>query len=222
MEADVTGHSNELPTVGLGGSAGSISALQTFFKAMPADSGMAFVVILHLSPEHESTLAEVLQHSTSMPVRQVNETEKVEANHVYVIPPAKALTSMDGQLRLSRLQTEQGRRAAIDLFFRTLADTHGPRASAIVLSGADSDGALGVKRIKERGGLTIAQDPDEALHREMPSAAIATGMSADRAKSREAGYRHHLVKPYGIEQLPNVLREAAQERAARLAAGAMA
>jgi len=176
MEADVTGHSNELPTVGLGGSAGSISALQTFFKAMPADSGMAFVVILHLSPEHESTLAEVLQHSTSMPVRQVNETEKVEANHVYVIPPAKALTSMDGQLRLSRLQTEQGRRAAIDLFFRTLADTHGPRASAIVLSGADSDGALGVKRIKERGGLTIAQDPDEALHREMPSAAIATGM----------------------------------------------
>jgi two-component system, chemotaxis family, CheB/CheR fusion protein len=167
---------DSVPMVGLGGSAGSISALQSFFKTMPADSGMAFVVILHLSPNHESTLAEVLQHSTRMPVVQVNENEEVQPNRVYVIPPGKALSSLDGRLSVSKLTTERGRRVAVDLFFRTLADTHGPRAAAIVLSGADGDGSIGIKRIKERGGLTIAQDPDEAQHREMPSTAIATGM----------------------------------------------
>ncbi|MBS1133322.1 MAG: putative histidine kinase, hybrid [Burkholderiaceae bacterium] len=149
-----------LPMVGLGGSAGSIPALQTFFRAMPPDSGMAFVVILNLSPEHESTLAEILQHATTMPVIQVHDTEKVEANRVYVIPPGKALASMDGTLRLADLAPERGRRVAVDLFFRTLADTHGPHSAAIVLSGADGDGTIGIKRIKERGGLTIAQDPD--------------------------------------------------------------
>ena len=165
-----------LPVVGLGGSAGSIPALQSFFRTMPPDSGMAFVVILHLSPDHESTLAEVLQQSTPMPVVQVRDKEPVKPNCVYVIPPGKALASLDGQLRLEPLNTPRGSRVAVDLFFRTLAETHGPQAAAIVLSGADGDGAIGVKRIKERGGLTIAQDPDEAMHREMPSTAIATGM----------------------------------------------
>ena len=168
--------SASLPIVGLGGSAGSIPALQSFFRTMPPDSGMAFVVILHLSPDHESTLAEVLQQSTPMPVVQVHDKEPVKPNCVYVIPPGKALASLDGQLRLEPLHTPRGSRVAVDLFFRTLAETHGPQAAAIVLSGADGDGAIGVKRIKERGGLTIAQDPDEAEHREMPSTAIATGM----------------------------------------------
>ena len=165
-----------LPMVGLGGSAGSIQGLQSFFRAMPADSGLVFVVILHLSSEHESTLAQLLQHSTTMPVEQVNARVEVQANHVYVIPPGKQLASADGHLEVSDLSDDRGRRVAVDLFFRTLADTHGAHAAAIVLSGADGDGAIGIKRIKERGGLTIAQDPKEAEHPGMPRSAIGTGM----------------------------------------------
>ncbi|MDQ6639514.1 MAG: PAS domain S-box protein [Pseudomonadota bacterium] len=165
-----------LPMVGLGGSAGGLAALQAFFAAAPADTGMAFVVVMHLSADHESLLAEILQRATSMPVQQVNETARVVANHVYVIPPGKTLSSANGHLTCSDITPDRGRRVAVDLFFRTLADTHGPRAAAIVLSGADGDGAIGVKRIKERGGLTIAQDPDEAEHSSMPRSAIATGM----------------------------------------------
>jgi two-component system CheB/CheR fusion protein len=164
------------PMVGLGGSAGSIQALGEFFRAMPADSGMVFVVILHLSPTHESTMAEVLGRATTMPVVQAEDGQKVSGDHVYVIPPGKYLTTVDGHLRLIDLKSDKGKRVAVDLFFRSLADTHGPHAAAVVLSGADGDGALGIKRIKERGGLTIAQDPDEAEHPAMPRAAISTGM----------------------------------------------
>jgi len=165
-----------LPMVGIGGSAGSISALQAFFEATPPDLGVSYVVIMHLSPEHESNLAAILQRSTVMPVRQVTTTERVEANHVYVIPPRKVLTSLDGFLRLSDMPAARGKRVAVDLFFRTLADTHGPHAVAVVLSGTDGDGAIGIKRIKERGGLTIAQDPQDAEYDGMPRAAIGTGM----------------------------------------------
>ena len=162
--------------VGLGGSAGGIAALQGFFASAPADSGMAFVVVMHLAADRESALAQILQRSTSMPVEQVKRHVKVKANHVYVIPPGKTLKAANGYLACADLSAERGRRVAVDLFFRTLADTHGPHAAAIVLSGADGDGAIGIKRIKERGGLTIAQDPDEAEHSGMPRSAIATGM----------------------------------------------
>jgi two-component system CheB/CheR fusion protein len=162
--------------VGLGGSAGSIQALQRFFRTMPEASGMAFVVVLHLSPEHQSLLTEILQRSTAMPVRQANDGDPVQANCVYVIPPGKHLTLTNSHLRLTELPREPGRRMTVDLFFRSLADTHGSHAVAIVLSGGDGDGAVGIKRIKERGGLTIAQDPASAEHTGMPTAAIATGM----------------------------------------------
>jgi len=165
-----------VPMVGLGGSAGGIAALQGFFASAPADSGMAFVVVMHLSAEHESMLPQIIQRSTPMPVTQVAESIEVEPDHVYVIPPGKALESANGHLTCTDLTPDRGRRVAVDLFFRTLADTHGPRAAAIVLSGADGDGAIGIKRVKERGGLTIAQDPDEAEHSSMPRSAIATGL----------------------------------------------
>ncbi|MBV9489367.1 MAG: PAS domain-containing protein [Verrucomicrobia bacterium] len=164
------------PIVGLGGSAGSLNALRTFFSAMPADSGLAFVVVVHLSPHRDSNLASVLQGLTPMPVVRVHDPVNVEADHVYVIPPGKHLSVADGRLRLVELQSERGQRVAVDLFFRSLAETHGPRATAIVLSGADNDGAIGLKRVKERGGLTIAQEPAEAPHDGMPRAAIGTGM----------------------------------------------
>jgi two-component system CheB/CheR fusion protein len=165
-----------LQVVGLGGSAGGITALRQFFEAMPPDSGMAFVVIVHLSSEHESLLADVLQRSTEMPVVQVQETAQILPNTVYVIPPRKALTTFNGALRLNDLPVERGKHVAVDLFFRALADSHGPHASAIVLSGGDGDGAIGIKRIKERGGLTIVQDPEEAEQSGMPRSAFATGM----------------------------------------------
>ena len=175
-DATQTLHDQLLPVVGLGGSAGSLAALRTFFEGMPANSGMAFVVILHLSPEHESLMAEILQRSSSMPVIEVHREEKVEANRVYVIPPRKHLSLEKGKLRLSELEPERGKRVAVDLFLRTLAEAQGQNAIGIVLSGADTDGAIGIKRIKEHGGLTIAQEPTEAEHTGMPQAAIATGM----------------------------------------------
>src|SRR4030095_7359060 len=116
----------------------------------------------------ESSLAELLQRCTAMPVVQVHGTVRIEPDHVYVIPPRKALAAVQGHLQLDDLEATRGRHMAVDLFFRTLADTHGPHAAAIVLSGANGDGAIGIKRIKERGGLTVAQDPEEAEHSGMP------------------------------------------------------
>src|SRR5689334_10725555 len=118
------------PLVGLGGSAGAIPALQEFFKAMPSDSGMAFVVVMHLAPEHESSLGELLQRCTSMPVRQAFEDQKIEPNAVYVIPPGKTLGTESGHLTLADPKPlARGRHVAVDLFFRTLADTQGPHAA---------------------------------------------------------------------------------------------
>ena len=143
--------------MGIDASAGGIGALKKFFEHLPSDSGMAFVVILHLSEQHESNLAEILQKTTAMPVAQVNETIKVEANQVYVIPPAKQLTIVDGSIKVSEPETVRGRRMPIDLFFRSLADTYGRDAVAIILSGTGSDGTLGLKRIKEKGGVGDGQ-----------------------------------------------------------------
>ena len=166
----------KFPIVGIGASAGGIKPLQTFFGSMPADSGMAFVVVMHLSPDHVSSLAPILQQRTRMPVVQVAESTRVEVNHVYVIPPNKHLTVQDGLLCLVEPQQPPGVRVAIDLLFRTLAIGFGPRAVCIVLSGADGDGAIGIKHIKEQGGVTIVQDPAEAEYDSMPRSALATGM----------------------------------------------
>ncbi len=163
-------------TVGIGASAGGIRPLKEFFAAMPADSGMAFVVILHLSPEHESQLPAVLQPNTAMPVIQVQATVKLEPNHVYVIPPTKYLAMVDGEIRLIEPETIRGKRVPIDLFFRTLADAHGKNGISIVLSGTGADGASGLKRVKEAGGLCIVQDPAEAEYDGMPRSAMATNL----------------------------------------------
>ncbi len=162
--------------VGIGASAGGIKALKEFFAAMPSDSGMAFVVILHLSDEHESSLAQILQALTTMVVAQVTQTVKVEPNHVYVIPPAKGLAMVDGHLELTELERIKGKRVPIDLFFRTLADAYGEKGIAVILSGTGSDGTLGLKRVKENGGIGIAQEPSEAEYDGMPQSAINTGL----------------------------------------------
>ncbi|MBV8495428.1 MAG: hypothetical protein JO361_01465, partial [Gammaproteobacteria bacterium] len=161
--------------VGIGASAGGLGALRTFFRGLSATPGFACVVVVHLSPEHESHLVELLQPYTQMPVRQVVKTVALEPNHVYVIPPNANLNSIDTHLRLSELELRRVKRAPIDHFLRTLAETHGSTAIGVILTGAGSDGALGVRQIKEQGGLTIAQEPDEAEYSSMPQSAIATG-----------------------------------------------
>ncbi|MBA2436252.1 MAG: PAS domain S-box protein [Chthoniobacterales bacterium] len=162
--------------VGLGASAGGITPLQQFFADMPAESGLAFVVVMHLSPEHESNLAAVLQQKTAMPVTQVTSPIRVRSNHVYVIPPNNQLMFEHGQLQLTQPQRTPGRRVTIDLFFRTLAQAYGQRAVSIIFSGSDSDGAIGLKHVRAQGGVTIAQDPKEAEFESMPVTAISTGM----------------------------------------------
>lgn len=176
-EADeLTPSSLSFPVIGIGASAGGLEALLSFLEHVPADSGMAFVTIFHLSPEHESSAAEILQRATQMKVVQVKQPMRIEANHVYVIPPGVDLTMDDGHLRVAHRQRAAGPHVAIDIFFRTLAQVHRERAICIVMSGTGSDGAVGLTRVKEMGGITVAQLPEDALHDGMPRAAIATGM----------------------------------------------
>jgi two-component system CheB/CheR fusion protein len=169
-------HSLDFPVVGIGASAGGLEALVRFFEQIPPQVGMAFVVILHLSPDHESSAADILQRATRLSVTQVNQAMPIKADHVYVIPPGVELTMDDGRLRVMPSERVHGRHVTVDVFFRTLADVHRQRAVCIVMSGTGSDGAVGLTRIKEQGGIAMAQLPDDAAHDGMPLAAIATGM----------------------------------------------
>ncbi|WP_394241223.1 chemotaxis protein CheB [Halopseudomonas laoshanensis] len=164
------------PVVGIGASAGGLQALLKFFEHMPQDNGMAFVIIMHLSPDHESSADRILQGVTNMPVQQVSKPVPIEKNSVYIISPAHLLSMNDGHLRVRKPDPSRPRHAAIDLFFRDLADVHKDRAYCLVLSGTGSDGASGLSRIKEQNGITMAQSPDDAEFDGMPSSAIATGM----------------------------------------------
>ena len=195
------------PIVGIGASAGGLKAFQEFFLALPARPGMAFVLVQHLSPDHESALAELVQTKTEMVVTQVADHPDVEPDRVYVIPPGKHLEIEDGHLQLAEARRDRGRPAAVDHFFRTLAADQGPRAVCVVLSGTGSDGALGLKAVKERGGLTMAQAPSDAEYDGMPRSAIDTdlvdieGTAGDLARQlvqiRSAGARITLPESPG-------------------------
>src|ERR1051325_2141546 len=167
---------NEITVVGIGASAGGLKALEGFFEALPNDTGLAYVVITHLHPEYESHLPELLQRHTHMSVRQVTGLIPVEKDHVYVIPPNRRLVMEDSQIDLSEFNEPRGQRAPIDYFFRSLARGHA-NSVGIILSGGGTDGAVGVKAIKEEGGLLMVQDPYEAEYNSMPEAAIATGLA---------------------------------------------
>ncbi|MFK9003106.1 CheR family methyltransferase [Pseudomonas pergaminensis] len=167
----------DFPVVGIGASAGGLQAVKAFFEHMPKDCGMAFVVILHLSPDHQSVADKIIQESTRLPVSQVNNTTPIEKNQVYVISPAHHLKMNDGYLAVSPSTREGGSHIAIDLFFRDLADAHKERAFCVILSGTGADGAVGLSRIKEQGGITLVQSPEDAEFDGMPLAAIETQMA---------------------------------------------
>lgn len=191
------GKGEDFLIVGLGASAGGINALKEFFGRVAPDSGMAYVVILHLSPDHESKLAEVLQSHASIPVVQVTQSTKVEPDHVYVIPPNKSLKMVDGRLDLSEISRVEERRAPIDIFFRTLAESHHARAVCVVLSGTGADGSMGMKRVKENGGVCMVQDPRLAEYGDMPRHSIDTGLvdyvlPAAEIPSQIAAYQNRL------------------------------
>jgi len=161
---------------GIGASAGGIRAFQDFFQNVPANSGIAYVVILHMSPDHDSHLAQVLQATTKMRVTQVNEKVKVEPDNIYVVPPNQHLTMSNGHIVVTPNTQIEDRRAPVDIFFRTLAEEHGSKAIAVILSGTGANGSMGLKRVKEKGGATFVQNPREAEFNEMPRNAIATGL----------------------------------------------
>lgn len=165
----------DFPVVGIGASAGGVQALLRLFETAPAAPDVAFVVVLHLSPDHASHAHEVIQGVTGLRVQQVSGPVPIEKNNVYVIPPGKLLSMVDGYLRLSDSEPPRLPPTSIDVFFRSLADAHGDRAVAVVLSGAGTDGSVGIARVREQGGITIAQRPEEAQYGEMPRSAISTG-----------------------------------------------
>jgi two-component system, chemotaxis family, CheB/CheR fusion protein len=166
------GASLSLTIVALGASAGGLEALQGFFAGMPNDPRFAFVVITHLSPQHESRMAEVLRRATSMPVSEAQDAEPIAPGHVYVIPPNRLMGISDGRLRLEQAAPRPTIPHPIDYFMRALAEDQQERCAGIVLSGADHDGTAGLKEIKAAGGLAVVQEPGTAQFPGMPSSAI--------------------------------------------------
>ncbi|KQQ36229.1 chemotaxis protein [Duganella sp. Leaf126] len=175
-QVQVMRSARQFPVVGIGASAGGLEALREFFRHTAADSGAAYVVVMHLSPVHESDADAELQRATDMPVMVVDRPLHVEQNTVYIISPSRILEMNDGYLRL--LEREAGGPpVAIDQFMRTLALAHGPLAAAVILSGTGVDGAGSLSLVKDQGGVVLVQDPEEALHAGMPRAAIDSGVA---------------------------------------------
>jgi two-component system CheB/CheR fusion protein len=189
--------------VGVGASAGGLEALRTLFGGMPPDAGVTFIVALHRSSGHESRLVELLQPYTSLPIRQVEGSAPLEPNCILVIPPNAAVRAVDTHVRLTARAKQSRERPRIDELFRALAAAHGSRSIGIVLTGAGSDGALGLRQIKTAGGLVIAQLPTEAEHDGMPRTAIEMGVvdlalplrEMARAIVRYAHSAPHLLEP---------------------------
>ncbi|MHC1744999.1 MAG: chemotaxis protein CheB [Syntrophobacteraceae bacterium] len=163
--------------VGVGASAGGLEALEAFFTHMPPDSGMAFIVIQHLSPDYKSLMLELLSKRTTMPVRRAEEGMRVEASTIYLIPPRKQLTIFHGKLILADLDPDRGLNLPIDVFLRSLAEDQAEKAIGIILSGTGSDGVRGIRSIKEAGGFILVQSEESARFDDMPRAAIATGLA---------------------------------------------
>jgi two-component system, chemotaxis family, CheB/CheR fusion protein len=166
------------PIVGIGASAGGLAAFEAFFSGMPAqaDSGIAFVLVQHLAPDHKSMLVELVKRYTRMQVFEVEDGMRVLPNCAYIIPPNRDMALLNGTLHLLEAVAQRGQRLSIDFFFRSLAQDQRERAICVVLSGSGSDGTQGVRAIKAEGGMAMAQNPDSTEYDGMPRSAIATGL----------------------------------------------
>lgn len=162
------------PIAGIGASAGGLEAFTQLLKCLPVDTGMAFVLVQHLDPQHDSALTTLLTRTTSMPVCEVTNNLRVKANHVYVIPPNTSMAIANGVLKLSARRGDRGAHRSIDFFFEALAQDHRERSIGVILSGTATDGTLGLEAIKAEGGITFAQDAS-AKYDSMPRSAIAAG-----------------------------------------------
>ena len=155
----ISTHPRALTVVGIGASAGGLDASKKLVGALPPGTGMAFILVQHLDPTRQSMVAELLAHETSMPVRQATDGMLIERDRLYVIPPGTYLSVANGALRLSEPQAHHGARLPFDFLLHSLAAEYGENAVCVVLSGTGADGSLGLKAVKESGGLVIAQDP---------------------------------------------------------------
>ncbi|WP_246545768.1 chemotaxis protein CheB [Pelotalea chapellei] len=165
------------PIVGIGASAGGLEALEQFLANVPPGSGMAFVVIQHLDPNHKGILPELLQRATPMQVLQIRDRMRVKPDCVYVIPPNKDLSVLHGVLHLFEPAAPRGLRLPIDYFLRSLADDRQERSIGVILSGMGSDGTMGLRAIKEKGGVALVQEPATAKFDSMPRSAIGAGLA---------------------------------------------
>lgn len=165
-----------IPIVGIGSSAGGLEALGKIFNKMPADSDIGYVLIQHLDPSHKSSMVELLTRYTTMEVMEIEDGMPVEPNKVYITPPNKSVGIINGILHLTIPKEPHGLRRPIDFFLQTLAEDMEDYAISIILSGYGSDGTIGIKDIKSRGGMVMAQDPESAVSGSMPSSAINTDL----------------------------------------------
>ena len=159
----------------VGASAGGLDALEKFFKACPVDSGAAYVVVQHLSPDHKSMMSNLLARHTEMPVTVVEDDMPIEADHVYLIPPAALMHVTTGRLRLTP-KNPRGLTLPIDIFLASLAETYGRHAVGVILSGTGTDGTRGAVAINAAGGFLLSQEPESAKFDGMPRSVIATGI----------------------------------------------
>ncbi|MBC8032589.1 MAG: histidine kinase, partial [Chitinophagaceae bacterium] len=171
-ESSINGSINQFPVVGIGASAGGLDAFKSFIKAIPDNCGMAFILVQHLHADHASSLPEILQRETSIPVQEISDRVTVQPNTIYVIPSNKMLVASDGILELSPRPEKGQPNNVIDVFFSSLAEVHQSRSIGIILSGTGSDGTAGLKQIKDQGGITFAQEVAGAEFGAMPQSAI--------------------------------------------------
>ncbi|MBW4643164.1 MAG: PAS domain-containing protein [Goleter apudmare HA4340-LM2] len=173
---DQESNQNELfPVVGIGASAGGLEAFSELLRHLPTNTGMAFVLVQHLSPHQKSLLTEILSRTTQMPVIEAQDSLVVQPNHVYVIPPNAIMTITQGHLKLSPRPQNRGQVMSVDTFFFSLAEERGNKAIGVVLSGGDADGSRGLEIIKGEGGITFAQTQESARISSMPNTAVASG-----------------------------------------------
>ncbi|MEK9500286.1 chemotaxis protein CheB [Gaopeijia maritima] len=204
--------------VGLGASAGGLAATRAFLEALPANPGMAFVLVQHLSPDHDSEMARLLRSATSLPVDEIEDGVEVRPDRVYTIPPGAQLRYEGGRLRLSAAEGTGGHvKAPIDGLFRSLAAEVGPDAACVVLSGTGTDGTLGLKAVKEAGGLTLVQDPADAEYDGMPRSALGSGLVDIRGSAPELARRLMAVRERaGATGLPATPDELARDESQTL------